>query len=989
MKLNRIFIAILAIAGMTTACQTQIKEITQPVEVDRLVSPRNNLSVNFKNLETLTFEWEATEWKGQGQPSYELVFDKEGGNFSNPVYKVASDVCAIDLSADQIREIHSALANGSETATAEWSVYAISGEDKILSTVTRKVTFDAGQIPAVVKSLYAPSKGSNYNVYDIDAPVKFRWSEAEWDGDGEVTYELVFELDNAEAPLMTLPAQSTSLEVTPEQLTELYNEASVDGADVRLVWYVNAVAGGKTTGSVTSSYIVLQYIEGKKFKVGGDLYIGGEGSEDGQKFTYITADYYDTSLSTYGDNFAVDMPYYEIHTSLKAGKNYYFYGLDGEEKLYVSAVDFSPVPDAPRAVAKAAEDGVYRLRINTVTNEITMQKIESFYFFHLWMKYKGELEYQGRGVWSITDFFCKVDWDNGNWCDDRYKFVMEFAGSDKVQHYGADHNIDNRQDNHETAAEGYFDIQMTATSDWDGKFKIPGNYHRKYADITVYLNDDKGHYTHEYTNVTDQEPAKFEVGDDLYIGGTAAEAGQKFTFVTENYYDTSVSTYGDNYAVDMPYYEIHTKLLAGMDYYFYAVDGTEEVYVSANDFSTKEDAASASTRVDETGLYRIRINTATGEVTALKIERFYFYHLMMKYKSELEYQGNGVWALDNFFCKVDWDNGGWCDERYRFVMEFAGNLAQDYGANHNIDDRQGNHNSAPEGYFDIQMTEKSDWDGKFKIPGDYHRKYATLTVFLNDAKGHYTHEYTNIHEAVEIPEFTNGSDLFIGGLGSEEGQKFTYVTADYYDTSVNTYGDNYSVDMPYYEIHTKLEAGAAYYFYGLDGSAKLYKSAVDFAQTNSSSEASATVDETGVYRIRINTTTGEITAMRIERMYFLHLWREYQVDFDYVGKGVWAQTFKFDVDNEDGGWCDDRYKFVVKFAGHDDVQHYGANHNDDNRHNNHASAPDGYFDIQMTATSKWDGKFKVPGDYHRKTGKMTVYLNEDKGHYTHEYSEIQ
>ena len=40
--------------------------------------------------------------------------------------------------------------------------------------------------------------------------------------------------------------------------------------------------------------------------------------------------------------------------------------------------------------------------------------------------------------------------------------------------------------------------EMTATSDWDGKFKITEDYHRKNATITVYLNEDKGHYTHEF-----------------------------------------------------------------------------------------------------------------------------------------------------------------------------------------------------------------------------------------------------------------------------------------------------------------------------------------------------------------------------------------------------------------------------------------------------------------------------------------------------------
>ena len=241
-------------------------------------------------------------------------------------------------------------------------------------------------------------------------------------------------------------------------------------------------------------------------------------------------------------------------------------------------------------------------------------------------------------------------------------------------------------------------------------------------------------------------------------------------------------------------------------------------------------------------------------------------------------------------------------------------------------------------------------------------------------------------EMTEFYDFTVGEDLFIGGEGAEAGQQFTYVNTGYYNTSLSTYGDNFPMDMPYYEIHTQLKAGKSYYFYGLDGKKPLYVSAVNFAPVEDEASAAAQVAEDGLYRIRINTATGEIVAQKINRFYFLHLWIKYQVDFDYVGKGVWSKKFKMEVD-EDGQWRDDRYKFVVEFA--DGSQHYGANHNDDNRHSNPESAPEGYFDIQMTATSEWDGKFKITEAFHRQDATITVYLNNEKGHYTHEFSLVQ
>ena len=67
---------------------------------DTAVSPVNQLyePISGKSVElvasataSLFFEWEAAKAEDSGSPLYEIVFDKEGGNFSNPLYKVLSD----------------------------------------------------------------------------------------------------------------------------------------------------------------------------------------------------------------------------------------------------------------------------------------------------------------------------------------------------------------------------------------------------------------------------------------------------------------------------------------------------------------------------------------------------------------------------------------------------------------------------------------------------------------------------------------------------------------------------------------------------------------------------------------------------------------------------------------------------------------------------------------------------------------------------------
>lgn len=449
-----------------------------------------------------------------------------------------------------------------------------------------------------------------------------------------------------------------------------------------------------------------------------NLFIGGEGAEAGQKFTLITPSTYYNVNSNYKDltgEMGNDTPYYEIYTRLEAGKKYYFYS--EKPSLYIKANDFTVAANAEAASVTADATAEYRIRINPETKDVKMVKVNSVVLDNPWGEDKdGILEYKGRGVWGLSCFNIRLhvaNWDHQR-CDTRFKFYMTFDGVEGKQGFGAVAD----------AGEAYW-VQPTGGDDWsEWLFNFPGlvvdqNDENRYsADVNLYMNNDKGHYTHEFVNVVDNQ-----ISGPLYIGGEGAEAGQQFTYIYADYYKTDTGTYGDNFSMDMPYYEIHTQLKAGKDYYFYDVD-------------SKISAA----QVTEDGLYRIRINEKTRKVVTKKINRFYFLHLDMKYQEDFDYSGKGVWSK-KFMMKVD-DENGWRDDRYKFVLEFADGSIQHYGANHNDDNRYNNPKSAPEGYFDIQMTQTSEWDGKFKITDAFHRQNATITVYLNNEKGHYTHEFS-------------------------------------------------------------------------------------------------------------------------------------------------------------------------------------------------------------------------------------------------------
>ena len=111
------------------------------------------------------------------------------------------------------------------------------------------------------------------------------------------------------------------------------------------------------------------------------------------------------------------------------------------------------------------------------------------------------MAYEGKGVWVIKDlniWLQKTDWG----FDERYKFKFIIDG--EAQPYGRMDSNGNRPN--ASTASSYWYVQPSTPSQWDPAFKYPdelcdvNDLDRWYADLRLYMNDDKGHYTHEFTN---------------------------------------------------------------------------------------------------------------------------------------------------------------------------------------------------------------------------------------------------------------------------------------------------------------------------------------------------------------------------------------------------------------------------------------------------------------------------------------------------------
>lgn len=145
MKLFQSFLSVVSVLLTALSCQSgETVSDPSPVKVIKLVSPRNAQTVNIHETEILSFEWQATEWKGEGEPSFELVFDKVGGDFSNPVYKVTTGNCSTELLAADLLRIYDSIYEQKEEVHVIWAVYACSGKDRILSSTRSLILNGAG-----------------------------------------------------------------------------------------------------------------------------------------------------------------------------------------------------------------------------------------------------------------------------------------------------------------------------------------------------------------------------------------------------------------------------------------------------------------------------------------------------------------------------------------------------------------------------------------------------------------------------------------------------------------------------------------------------------------------------------------------------------------------------------------------------------------------------------------------------------------------------
>lgn len=128
-----LFLAVAALSCGFVACKDDGQEMNYNIKPgNELYSPLTGLAVDLSKGGSTTFEWAPSIPEDGGYVSYEVLFDKENGDFSNPVGCISSQFTGsksfVTLTARQLNSV--ARDSGIEinsTGTLKWTVRASKG----------------------------------------------------------------------------------------------------------------------------------------------------------------------------------------------------------------------------------------------------------------------------------------------------------------------------------------------------------------------------------------------------------------------------------------------------------------------------------------------------------------------------------------------------------------------------------------------------------------------------------------------------------------------------------------------------------------------------------------------------------------------------------------------------------------------------------------------------------------------------------------------
>lgn len=277
MLMNNVMISTFALlcVGMLSACGQSDSDPAGPdgptggndPVVSTLTAPKEGLVVNLDALNSLTFWWEAAQGSFD---AYELVFDRKGGDFSDPAAAFRTDdnrTTELTLSYQELKTVYDATQQDG-TASLVWSVKTLAGDQSFASPAQRSLTVTNTVEPYVVEALFTPEDGERADLVLLGESLRFSWSAARSNGQKTPTYTLLIDRQDGDfsAPLATFDAgEETEISLTKEQVQALFDDHAEEGSQtLPLVWSVRSQVEDNTwmasaTNTLTVTTLPVAY----------------------------------------------------------------------------------------------------------------------------------------------------------------------------------------------------------------------------------------------------------------------------------------------------------------------------------------------------------------------------------------------------------------------------------------------------------------------------------------------------------------------------------------------------------------------------------------------------------------------------------------------------------------------------------------------------------------------------------------------------------
>jgi len=165
------------------ACKTDNMNYSdaQVTPVTALYSPTDNAAVKLISAASasLFFEWEPAKTEDSGAALYEIVFDKVGGDFSKPIYKITSNNNGYLANATLTHKILNSIAtsagiNPGESGDLIWTVISSRGINQILSKEVRKLNITSLEgFAEVPNELFVVGEGTEAGT-DVNQSLPFK-----------------------------------------------------------------------------------------------------------------------------------------------------------------------------------------------------------------------------------------------------------------------------------------------------------------------------------------------------------------------------------------------------------------------------------------------------------------------------------------------------------------------------------------------------------------------------------------------------------------------------------------------------------------------------------------------------------------------------------------------------------------------------------------------------------------------------------------------